>query len=57
MCGEYAGHNSRMLLINLLNVRQLVHYLRIGESSEIGQKFGARLRFSWVQITGGDLRR
>lgn len=57
MCGEYAGHNSRMLLINILNVRQLVHYPKISKSSKIGQKFCSQLGLSWVQITGGDVRR
>ena len=57
MCGEYAGSNSRMSLINILNVRQLVHHIRTGKGSETGQKFGAWLRFGRAQITGGDLKR
>lgn len=57
MCGVYAVRNSRMLLINILNVRHLVHHIRTGKVSEIGQKFGAWLKFGWVQITGGDLIR
>ena len=57
MCGEYAGCISRMLLINILNVTQLVHRIRTGKGSETGQKFGAWLSCGWVQITGGDLRR
>ena len=57
MCGLCAVRNSRMLLINILNVRHLVHHIRTGKVSEIGQKFGAWLKFGWVQITGGDLIR
>ena len=56
MCGEYAGRNSRMLLINILKVRQLAHHIKTGKGSETGQKFGVWLGFGWPQVTGGDLR-